>query len=85
MDTLLDHLCRFPVRAARDWILGVFLGSMVTASVRSPEGFRYCLVSEPPGGFASRAVLRPSTRYSVSARACHFSVPPSCRVRVLEC
>ena len=36
------------------------------------------------GGFACPAALPASTRYSVSARVFHFSVPPSIPRRVLE-
>ncbi len=58
--------------------LADFLGSMVTSAVSSPRrarstvGFRHkrwiCL---------PLVYLRPSTRYSVSARECHFSVSTS--------
>ena len=38
MDSLLDHLCRFPVRAG--------LGSLLTTAVRSPGGPRYYQVRQ---------------------------------------
>ena len=53
-----------------------FLGSLFTATIKSPEGSLYCQTS------ASTALnkliyLRPLTNYSVSWRACHFSVTPN--------
>jgi hypothetical protein len=34
-----DHLCRFAVRVPARCVIAVFLGSLVTPAVRSPQGF----------------------------------------------
>ena len=54
----------------------VFLGSLFTASVRAPEGLRYCQISASVA-LNHRIYLRPLTDYSVSPRACHCSVSPN--------
>ena len=64
--------------------LGAFLGSLLPAAIGSAVASPYFRPSEPPG-LLIRAVLMPSTRYSVSGRAFRSCVPPSIRAEVKEC
>ena len=91
MDTLLDHLCRFTVRAPATWRLAAFLGSMPRGSIRSASASRYFRGSAPRGTslpgpclppfnalFRPRApvsLLRP--RFAVAAGAVIFNGFPS--------
>ena len=60
-----------------------FLGSLFTATISAPEGLLYCQ-SSASVALNHRIYLRPSTDYSVSPRACHFSVSPNYDIQVTE-
>ena len=65
--------------------LAVFLGSMVTGSVRPPGGSRYSRVRHSARICLRGVYLHPSTGCSVSPRPCHCSVPASPACAVTEC
>ena len=75
MDTLLDHLCRFTVRAPATWRLAAFLGSMPRGSLRSASASRYFRGSAAARGFPRASIPTPLQRALPSARA-RFA-PPS--------
>ena len=58
-DSLLDHLCRFAVRAFIAWSLAGFLGSMVTCTIGAPEGLPYCRGSAGPADLPTGPIPTP--------------------------
>ena len=64
--------------------LADFLGSLISASVRLPEGARYCQVRHSARICLRGVYLHPLTNYSVSPRTFHFSVPASLSNTVTE-
>ena len=72
---LPDYVCPFAVRVPHGLSLAVFLGSMITCTIRFFRR-RPCTVTfSSECGFACTPQhLHASTRYSVSARQCHCSV-----------
>jgi hypothetical protein len=77
LDTLLDHLCRFPVRAATTYSLEVFLVSRFRITIHSSEDLWYYQVRHPWRICLPQIYLHPSTNYSVSSRIFHYSTTPS--------
>ena len=91
MDTLLDHLCRFTVRAPATCSLAAFLGSMPRGVLRSAVASRYSRVSargrdlpRPPLPTPFNALFRPRApvsllrpRLAVAAGAGIFTGFPS--------
>ena len=72
---LPDYLCRFAVRVPHRLSLADFLGSLITCTITRPRRGRRTFRVGSEGGFACLPhYLRPSTRYSVSARQFHCSV-----------
>ena len=70
-------MCPFTVRVHTRYCLAVFLGSMVTGTVRPPGGSRYYQVRHSRRICLPRVYLHLSTGCSVSPRPCHCSVPAS--------
>ena len=86
MDTLLDHLCRFTVRAAYAWSLAAFLGSLSTPLFPLGRGLGVLSGFLSPADFPA-GVTSALQRAIPSARG--GSTPPSplrsiCRCRNLH-
>ena len=82
---LPDYVCPFAVRVPHGLSLAVFLGSMITCTIRLPRRGPRTVTFGSQDGFACPDLhLHASTRYSVSARQFHCSVTTSPRMVVTE-
>ncbi len=84
----LEYSSRLPVSVCGTGSIGhtleVFLGGLISVTIRAAEALRYYHVRHPLRIYLQKVYLHALTRYSVTGRTVHYRVTPSKLLPVLE-